>query len=79
MTITAEQIDPASVQERVDGECEVGSAIRAINADGSVECEVDDDQLGTLSCGSGQLPKWDDGLGQWACGDSLGRATRACL
>lgn len=61
--------DTTYLQRRVGGGCPAGESIRAINADGSVECEVDDDQLGTLSCGSGQLPKWDDGLGQWACGD----------
>ena len=43
VTITADEIDPTSVQRRVDGVCTVGSVISAINADGSVVCTLDSD------------------------------------
>lgn len=32
-------VDPAVIQERVNGSCEAGFAIRAINEDGTVSCE----------------------------------------
>ena len=41
LTDTAFSIDPAYTQRRVNNSCAVGSSIRAINADGSVECHVD--------------------------------------
>ena len=34
--------DPSVVQTRVGGNCTVGSSIRQINEDGTVECETDD-------------------------------------
>jgi len=34
--------DPSVVQTRVSGNCTVGSSIRQINQDGTVECETDD-------------------------------------
>ena len=41
--------DTNLMQQRVNGNCAVGSAIRAINSDGTVECEADD----TAGGGSG--------------------------
>jgi len=31
--------------------------------------DTDDDVLGGLSCGDGQVVKWSDTAGEWACGD----------
>lgn len=44
-SITSDQIDPSSVQQRVYDSCSVGSMIRAINADGSVVCALDIDTV----------------------------------
>jgi hypothetical protein len=38
---TTFSIDPAYTQRRVGGSCAVGSTIRTINSDGSVECQMD--------------------------------------
>jgi hypothetical protein len=57
VTITADEIDPASVQRRVDGACTVGSMIRAINVDGSVVCGPDTNA--TTICAGGQFLNGD--------------------
>jgi hypothetical protein len=51
VTITADEIDPTTVQKRVDGACAPGSLVSAINEDGSVVCETDIDT--TYSAGTG--------------------------
>jgi hypothetical protein len=45
VTVTADQIDPTSVQRRVDGVCAAGYSIREINLNGSVVCEPDADTV----------------------------------
>jgi hypothetical protein len=41
-TITNVDVDTNSIQRRVTGSCAAGSAIRAIDANGAVSCETDD-------------------------------------
>jgi hypothetical protein len=45
VTITADEIDPTTVQKRVTGACAPGSLVSAINEDGSVVCEPDIDTV----------------------------------
>lgn len=50
-----EYIELTTLQRRVDAECAEGSSIRAVNADGTVECEQDDDSAAGFDFASVQL------------------------
>jgi hypothetical protein len=57
-------VDPAQVQRRVGDACAEGASIRAINEDGSVVCETDDDAGGDItgvSAGDGLTGGGDSG------------------
>jgi len=56
-----------SKQDDVSGACPAGEAIRAINADGTVECEAvtNTDTLGSLICAVNEHVKWDGDA--WIC------------
>ncbi|MCZ7679467.1 MAG: hypothetical protein M5U28_12175 [Sandaracinaceae bacterium] len=53
LTGTTFAVDTASVQARVASTCPAGSSIRAIAADGTVMCEIDDDTDTTYAAGAG--------------------------
>lgn len=42
LVVNAFNADPTVLQKRVGGTCAVGSSIRVINQDGTVDCEIDD-------------------------------------
>lgn len=42
-------VDANFIQNRVSGSCAVGSSIRVINSNGTVECETDDNSGGTVT------------------------------
>ncbi|WP_313920595.1 hypothetical protein [Tahibacter sp.] len=48
-SISATEIDSASVQRRISGSCAVGTSIRVIASNGVVSCEVDDDGAAALA------------------------------
>jgi len=47
--VTGSKIDSSQVQLRVGSGCSPGSSIRGIDADGTVECETDDDSGGDIT------------------------------
>lgn len=47
--VTGSKVDRGEVQLRVGSSCSPGASIRAINDDGTVECEADDDSGGDIS------------------------------
>jgi hypothetical protein len=53
LTGTAFSVDTSAIQARVSSSCAAGSSIRAIAADGTVICEIDDDTGTTYSAGPG--------------------------
>lgn len=48
-SVGADDVDSDQLQLRVDDACAAGSAIRQINADGSVGCEIDSDSGGDIT------------------------------
>ena len=61
-------INPGYVQRRVSGSCAVGSSIRAIQQDGTVVCEPDDDTTSGRVVGSGNVMCSTDGCDREDCG-----------
>ncbi|MGB9561818.1 MAG: hypothetical protein ACPL6C_03290, partial [bacterium] len=59
-------VDTGYIQRRVTGSCASGSAISAINADGTVSCETDD--IGVTGSGTSNY------LAKWTGGSSLGNS-----
>ena len=74
---SAFSVDPTQVQTRVVGSCSTGESIQAINEDGSVICEIDDDSTYTAGAGievsSGVISLTDitDDDTQYAAGTAL--------
>jgi hypothetical protein len=62
-------VNPAATQVRVTGACSLGNAIRTINQDGTVTCEIDDDTLAALPCAANQIPKRVGA--SWSCSADL--------
>jgi len=49
-------VDTNEIQSRVVGDCAIGSAIRHINADGTVDCEADDNSGGSVTAVTASAP-----------------------
>ena len=48
-SIQSTAVDASALQQRVTGSCVAGSSIASINADGTVQCEVDNDSGGDIT------------------------------
>ncbi len=56
--IGAAQIDPAEVQQRISGSCAAGTYLRAINVDGTLDCDLLPVRLDRLIAGPDPAGEW---------------------